>query len=78
MKNLFEVAAEEWGDTNTIHYFVTGHTQTTKSMFSNKEELMEIFRGIADDYFSTTPQNETQEPRTADEWDEELKDNEED
>jgi len=57
MKNLFEVAAEEWGDTNTIHYFVTGHTQTTKSMFSNKEELMEIFRGIADDYFSTTPQN---------------------
>ena len=57
MKKLFEILAEDWGHTNTIHYFVTGHTQTTKGLFTTKDELMEVFRGIADDYFSSTPRN---------------------
>jgi hypothetical protein len=58
MKKIFEIAAEQWGDTNTIQYFVTGYTQIAKAVFNSKKELMEIFQGIADDYFSAKAEEE--------------------
>jgi hypothetical protein len=67
MSKIFEMAAEEWGDTNTIKYWVSGYTQLSKGLFSNKNELMEIFRGIADDYFSEKAEV-SDEPRTIQEW----------
>lgn len=67
MGKLFEMAAEEWGDTNTVKYWVSGYTQLSKGLFSNRKELMEIFEGIADDYFSKNAEITT-EPRTAEEW----------
>ena len=67
MGKTFEIVAEEWGTTNTVKYWVSGYTQLSKGLFDNKEELMVIFRGITDDYFSERAEK-TNEPRTVKEW----------
>ena len=72
MSKTIEVMAEEWGDTNTIKYWVSGYTQLSKGLFCNKKELMEIFEGIAEDYFSTTPEKQDL-PRTVKDWEKILK-----
>jgi len=75
MSKTFEIEGREWGETNIIGYIVRtkslGYTQLVQGVFKDKGELMGIFEGIAEDYFSaTSPKSD--EPRTADAWEKEL------
>lgn len=71
MSRYFEIIGKEWGDANTIEYLVVGYTQATRGLFKDKAELMDIFEGIASDFFSTAPGID--EPRTTEEWERILK-----
>ena len=76
MSKRFEVAGEEWGDTNTILYWVTGYgTTTAKGVFQDKAELMAILEGMVDDFFSTSPRGGSDTPSTVADWEKELKEN---
>lgn len=55
MSRHFEIEGNDWGDVNTIRYWLEGYTQVAKNIFKDKSELMQIFEGIADDYFESTP-----------------------
>ena len=68
MSKRFEILVEEWGETNTIQYWVTGYGNIVKNTFHNEKELVAILKGVANDYMSATSPPTVDTPNTVEGW----------